>query len=130
MKNAESSLVTIGNTKIGPGFPVYIIAEISANHNQKYEQAVALIKAAQEAGADAVKLQTYTADTMTIQSNRPEFQISGGTLWDGKTLYDLYAEAYMPWEWQPKLKKVADELGIDLFSTPFDKTAVDFLVLQ
>jgi len=86
-----------------------------------------LIRVAKETGADAVKLQTYTPDTMTIQCDKPEFRIGGGTLWDGKTLYDLYSETYMPWEWQPKLKKLADELGIDLFSTPYDKTAVDFL---
>jgi pseudaminic acid synthase len=103
------------------------VADSSANHNQKYEQAVKLIHAAKEAGADAVKLQTYTPDTMTIKSDRPEFKISGGTLWDGKTLYELYEEAHTPWEWQPKLKKVADDLGLALFSTPFDKTAVDFL---
>ena len=82
---------------------------------------------AKEGGADAVKLQTYTPDTLTIQSDRPEFRIGGGTPWDGKTLYDLYSEAYMPWEWQPKLKNAADDLGIDLFSSPFDKSAVDFL---
>jgi N-acetylneuraminate synthase len=86
-----------------------------------------LVKAAKKAGADAVKLQTYTPETITIKCNSPEFRIKGGTPWDGKTLYDLYSEAYMPWEWQPKLKKVADDLGIDLFSTPFDRTAVDFL---
>jgi pseudaminic acid synthase len=112
---------------IGPGEPVFIVAEISANHRQQFDEAVRLIEKAKEAGADAVKLQTYTPDTLTIKSERTEFQIGGGTPWDGKTLYDLYDEAYMPWEWQPRLKKVADELGIDLFSTPYDKTAVDFL---
>lgn len=117
----------INSRKIGPGFPVYIVAELSANHRQDFDEAVKLIEAAKEAGADAVKLQTYTPDTMTIRSDRPEFQIGGGTLWDGKTLHNLYGEAYTPWEWQPKLKKVADDLGIELFSTPFDKTAVDFL---
>jgi pseudaminic acid synthase len=119
--------IHIGRREIGPNQPVYIIAELSANHRQQYDEAVKLIRAAKEAGADAVKLQTYTADTMTINSDRPEFKISGGTLWDGRTLFDLYGEAYTPWDWQPKLKIVADELGIDLFSTPFDKTAVDFL---
>lgn len=122
-----SPFIRVGDSFIGPGYPVYVVAELSANHRQQFDEAVKLIKAAKEAGADAVKLQTYTPDTMTIESERPEFQIGGGTLWDGKTLYNLYAEAYMPWEWQPKLKKVADELGIDLFSTPYDKTAVDFL---
>jgi N-acetylneuraminate synthase len=112
---------------IGPGCSTYIVAEISANHKQKLNEAIELVRAAKEAGADAVKLQTYTPDTLTIKSERPEFQIGGGTPWDGKTLYELYSEAYMPWEWQPKLKKLADDLGIDLFSTPYDKTAVDFL---
>ena len=119
--------VDINDRKIGPGFPVYIVAELSANHRQKRDEAIELIRVAKEVGADAVKLQTYTPDTMTIQCDKPEFRIGGGTLWDGKTLYDLYSEAYMPWEWQPKLKKLADDLGIDLLSTPYDKTAVDFL---
>jgi N-acetylneuraminate synthase len=86
-----------------------------------------LIHAAKAAGADAVKLQTYTPDTLTIRCNAPEFQIGGGTLWDGKTLYDLYATAYTPWEWQPKLRVIANDLGLVLFSTPFDASAVDFL---
>ena len=124
---AGTTYIEINGRKIGPGFPVYIVAELSANHRQQFDEAVKLIEAAKEAGADAVKLQTYTPDTMTIPSDRPEFQIGGGTLWDGKTLYNLYGEAYTPWEWQPKLKKVADDLGVELFSTPFDKTAVDFL---
>ena len=119
--------IKIGERKIGPGLPVYIVAELSANHRQQFDEAVKLIKAASEAGADAVKLQTYTPDTLTIKSDAPEFRIGGGTLWDGKTLYDLYGEAFMPWEWQPKLKKVADDLGLTLFSTPFDRTSVDFL---
>jgi N-acetylneuraminate synthase len=121
------SYIEINSRKIGTDHPVYIVAEISANHNQKFDQAVELIKAAKEAGADAIKFQTYTPDTMTIKSDRPEFRIGGGTLWDGKTLYDLYAEAYTPWEWQPKLKEVAANLGLDFFSTAFDPTAVDFL---
>ncbi len=104
-----------------------IVAELSANHRQQFDEAVKLIKAAKESGADAVKLQTYTPDTLTIRSSRAEFLINAGSPWDGKTLYDLYGEAYTPWEWQPKLKKVADEIGIELFSSPFDKTAVDFL---
>lgn len=105
----------------------YIIAELSANHNHDFEQAIRLLHAAKNAGADAIKLQTYTPDTITIKSERPEFRIRGGTLWDGRTLHDLYAEACMPWEWQPRLKQIADEIGIDLFSSPFDETAVDFL---
>jgi pseudaminic acid synthase len=106
---------------------VYIIAELSANHNQNFEQAVALVRAAKEVGADAVKLQTYTPDTLTVPSDKEYFRIGGGTLWDGRTLYDLYSEAYMPWEWQPTLKEIADDIGIDLFSTAFDPMAVDFL---
>ncbi len=117
----------IGGRLVGKGQPVYIVAELSANHRQQFDEAVKLVESAIGAGADGVKLQTYTPDTLTIRSDGPEFQIGGGTLWDGRTLYDLYAEAYMPWEWQPKLKEVANDLGIDLFSTPYDKTAVDFL---
>jgi pseudaminic acid synthase len=127
MKTLKVPSINIGKRGVGAGYPTYIVAEISANHRQQYEEAVRLVEAAREAGADAVKLQTYTPDTITIKSERAEFRIGGGTPWDGKTLYDLYAEACMPWEWQPKLKKVADKLGIDLFSTPYDKTAVDFL---
>ena len=100
---------------------------MSANHGQNYDQAVAVVRAAKEAGADAVKLQTYTPDTLTIDCDRDYFRVKG-TLWEGRTLYDLYGEAYTPWEWQPKLKEVAEALGMDLFSTPFDATAVDFLV--
>lgn len=117
----------IDNKTIGIGQPAYIIAEISANHNGNIETAFQMIKAAKEASADAVKIQTYTADTITLDCRNEYFQIKQGTLWDGKTLYDLYQEAYTPWEWQPKLKEYADEIGITLFSSPFDKTAVDFL---
>jgi N-acetylneuraminate synthase len=117
----------INQRKIGSGHPVYVIAELSANHNQDFEQAARLVHAATEAGADAIKLQTYTADTITLRSKREEFQIKGGTLWDGRTLHDLYAEACTPWEWQPKLQKVAQDLGLHLFSSAFDETAVDFL---
>ncbi len=119
--------ITIRGRKIGPGCPTYIIAEMSGNHNQSFDQAVKIIRAAKAAGADAVKLQTYTADTITFDSDLPCFRIAEGTLWSGQTLYKLYQEAYTPWEWQPKLKKVADELGMHCFSTPFDPTAVDFL---
>jgi pseudaminic acid synthase len=119
--------IRIGERSIGPGQPVYVVAELSANHNQNFEAAVSIVHAAKEAGADAIKLQTYTPDTITIQSDRREFRISGGTLWDGRTLHDLYGEAYTPWEWQPKLKKIAEDLGMDCFSSAFDATAVEFL---
>jgi N-acetylneuraminate synthase len=117
----------IGRRVIGSGSPTYIIAEISANHRQDYEQAAELVRAAHLAGADAVKLQTYRPETITIDCNNEFFHIGEGTIWSGKTLFELYAEAYMPWEWQPGLKLLADSLDIDLFSTPFDHTAVDFL---
>lgn len=113
--------------EIGAGAPVYFIAEVSANHNQSYERAVAVIKAAKAAGADAIKLQTYTADTITIKSEKPYFRVGGGTLWDGTTLHQLYSEAYTPWEWQPELKAFTESLGMGFLSTPFDSTAVDFL---
>ncbi len=106
---------------------MYVVAELSANHHQEFEQAVRILHAAKAVGADAVKLQTYTPDTITIRSDREYFRIGGGTLWDGRTLYDLYGEAHTSWAWQPKLKEVADDLGLDLFSSPFDSTAVDFL---
>lgn len=119
--------ISIAGHEIGENSKVFIIAELSANHNQNYDTAVETIKAAKNCGADAVKLQTYTADTLTIQSDKEFFKISQGTIWDGKTLYDLYKEAYTPWEWQPKLKRIADDLGLVCFSSPFDKSAVDFL---
>jgi len=119
--------IRIGNKAIGDGHKVFIVSELSANHLQKLELAVDTIKAAKEAGADAVKLQTYTPDTITIDCDNKYFQIRDGTLWDGKTLYKLYQEAYTPWEWHSKLKKVAADLGLIFFSTPFDRTAVDFL---
>ncbi len=119
--------MNIGTHIIGQGHPCYIIAELSANHAGDFEVAAATIRAMHASGADAVKLQTYTADTLTIACDKPPFQISGGTLWDGRTLHELYQEAYMPWDWQPKLQAIAAELGIDFFSTPFDDSAVDFL---
>lgn len=119
--------ITINNRRIGPGYPVYIIAEMSANHNHDFNTAVRILKEAKKAGADAVKLQTYTPDTMTLACDNEYFRIGKGTVWEGKNLYDLYQEAYTPWSWQPKLKQVADGLGLDLFSSPFDATAVDFL---
>ncbi|MBQ6567953.1 MAG: N-acetylneuraminate synthase family protein, partial [Treponema sp.] len=105
----------------------FIIAEMSANHNHKLENALAIIKAAKEAGADAVKFQTYTADTITLDCDNEYFQIKQGTLWDGTTLYKLYQQAYTPWEWHKELFDYARSLGLVAFSTPFDKTAVDFL---
>ena len=119
--------VKINNRVVGPGQPVYVIAELSANHGQDFNKAAELIKIAKDSGADAVKIQTYTPDTITIDCNKSFFKIKGKTIWDGRTLYDLYGEAYTPWEWQPKLKKIADKLKIDLFSTPFDPSSVDFL---
>jgi len=119
--------LTIGSRKVGPGQPAYLIAELSANHGQDFDQAVRVVRAMAASGADAVKVQTYTADTLTIPCDNEYFRIGGGTLWDGRTLHDLYQEAFMPWEWQPKLQSVANELGLDFFSTPFDASAVDFL---
>ncbi len=105
----------------------FIIAELSANHNGNLQVALETIKAAKEAGADAIKLQTYTANTMTLDCDKEDFIIKGGTLWDGKKLYDLYKKAYTPWEWHKELFEYARSLDIDIFSTPFDKSAVDFL---
>jgi pseudaminic acid synthase len=111
---------------IGPGHPCYVVAEMSANHNQSFDDAVKIIEAAKYAGANAIKLQTYTPDTLTIDCNSKYFQISGG-IWEGRSLYELYGEAYTPWEWHLRLKEIADSLNLDIFSTPFDVTAVDFL---
>ncbi|MDM8539240.1 pseudaminic acid synthase [Desulfobacterales bacterium HSG17] len=107
--------------------PTYIIAEMSANHGGNFNTAVKIIQAAKEAGADAIKLQTYTPDTLTIKSDKKYFQIGDGMIWEGRTLYNLYEEAHTPWEWFPELRAVAFEEGIDFFSSPFDFTAVDFL---
>ena len=120
-------MIKIKNKKIGKNFPIFIIAELSGNHLQKFDNAVKLIKAAKETGADAIKLQTYTPDTITIDCINEYFQIKQGTIWDGQTFYELYKKAYTPWEWQPKLKKIAEEEGLVFFSSVFDKTAVDFL---
>lgn len=117
----------INRRPIGPGHASYIIAEMSANHGGSFESAAQVIRAAKDAGADAIKLQTYTPDTLTINCDNEYFRVGSGTLWAGRNLYELYGEAYTPWEWQPRLKQLADDLAIDLFSTPFDDSAVDFL---
>jgi pseudaminic acid synthase len=119
--------IQICDRMIGPSQPVYIIAELSANHHQDFERATRLIDAAKDAGADAIKLQTYTPETITIRSDRSEFRIGGGTIWDGRSLHELYGEGFTPWDWQPKLKQMANDAGLALFSSPFDETAVDFL---
>ena len=123
----EMGRIRIGNTWIGDAAPCFVVAEVSANHNQSFDRAVQIIKAAKQSGADAVKLQTYTPDTMTINSRSKWFQIPTESIWSGKTLYELYGEASTPWEWHSRLQDVARELEVELFSTPFDQTAVDFL---
>lgn len=119
--------ISIAGKKIGEGHPTFIVAEMSANHNMELERAKKIIRAAKGAGADAIKLQTYTADTITIDCDNQYFQITQGTLWDGTTLHKLYQTAYTPWEWQKELKQYAEELGLICFSSPFDFSAVDFL---
>jgi N-acetylneuraminate synthase len=119
--------IQIGQRTIGSGHPVYIVAEISANHRQDFDEAVKLIHAAKQAGADAVKFQTYTPDTLTIDCDAADFRHGEGSLWEHKSLYELYQSAYMPWEWQPQLKQVAAGIDIDFFSTAYDHSAVDFL---
>lgn len=118
--------VKIGSHMIGDGYPTYIIAEMSANHAGDLEYAKQIIKEAKACGADCIKIQTYTPDTMTIDCNNKYFQIEEGT-WKGENLYHLYEKAYTPWEWQKELKEEANRVGLDFFSTPFDKTSVDFL---
>ena len=116
-----------GKRRIGPGNSTFIVAEMSGNHNQSFDNALKIIDAAAESGVDAIKLQTYTPETMTIDCNNKYFQVNVNEAWRGKSLYKLYQEAYTPWEWQPKLKDYAESKGILLFSTPFDESAVDFL---
>ena len=122
--------IKIGKREIGEGKPTFVVAEMSANHDQNFKKAVSIIKAAARAGADAIKLQTFTPDTMTIDSREKWFWVGGENnpkSWKGQTFYDLYKKAYTPWEWFPRLKKIAEDLGLVFFSTPFDVTAVDFL---
>ena len=128
MTDTVAAAFSIAGRPIGPGHPVYIIAELSANHGHDEQVAIDLVRAAAAAGADAVKLQTYTPDTITIDSDAPPFRTGSESLWSGSTLYELYKEGTMPWEWQPRLKTLAESLGMDCFASPFDPTAVDFLV--
>lgn len=127
MKKENKLSFKIGNRRIGPDYPVFIIAEMSGNHNQSFERAKELVKTACECGVDAIKLQTYTPDTMTIDCSNKYFQVKVNDAWKGRTLYQLYQEAYTPWEWQPELKKMANDYGVLLFSTAYDETSVDFL---
>ena len=120
------STFQIGNRIIGDGHPAYIIAEMSGNHAGSIERAKEIVRAAKESGADCIKIQTYTPDTLTIDCHNKYFQVENGT-WEGENLYSLYGKAYTPWEWQKEIKAEADRVGIDFFSTPFDTTAVDFL---
>ncbi len=123
----QSTTIAIDGRRIGPGHPTYVIAELSANHNGDLERARAIVREAAGSGADAVKVQTYTADTLTIVADRPEFMLGSETLWSGRSLHSLYGEAAMPWEWQPELKELAQSLGLQFFSSPFDASSIDFL---
>ena len=117
----------LGSVEIGNNSSVFIIAELSANHNGSLETAIKTVRAAKRAGANCIKLQTYTADTITINSANEDFIIKSGSIWDGKNIYQLYHEAYTPWEWHEEIFRVAYEEGLVCFSSPFDKSAVDFL---
>lgn len=126
MEISMSNILNINGRIIGKNYPTYIIAEMSANHAGKIENAKKIIRTAKECGADCIKLQTYTPDTITIDCDNKYFYVKNKT-WEGEKLYNLYKKAYMPWEWQKELKAEADKVGIDFFSTPFDSTSVDFL---
>ena len=119
--------ININNRPISPAAPCFIVAELSGNHNGDYERAVAIIHAAAAAGADAIKLQTYTADTITLDCENEHFHLNRGTIWDGMTLHELYRQAHTPWDWQPRLKEAAEKCGLICISSPFDFSAVDFL---
>lgn len=123
----SDNFIEINGKRIGPGYPCYIIAELSCNHCGSYETALECVKQAHKSGADAIKLQTYKGDTITIDCDDELFKIKNTGLWDGQTLYSLYNKSHTPWEWHEPLKKEAEKLGMDLFSSPFDVTAVDFL---
>jgi len=122
-----TNAISISGRRIGPSQPVWLVAEMSANHGGDFDQAVKILHAAAAAGADAVKIQTYTPDTMTLDCDDGRFRIGPGTIWEGRKLYDLYTEAATPWDWHGRLKEVAESLGLTLFSTAFDETSVDFL---
>jgi pseudaminic acid synthase len=126
MNDSMNPAFNIKDKCIGDGNPCYVIAEMSANHGGGFESAIEIIHAAKESGADCIKIQTYTADTLTINSDKEIFQIKNGT-WEGENLYNLYERAYTPWEWQESLKNEAEKIGLDFLSTPFDASAVDFL---
>ena len=126
MLKTNTNNIQIAGRGIGTGFEPYVIAELSANHNGRLEVAMQIVEQARKAGADAVKLQTYRPDTITLDCNTEAFQITGG-LWDGRTLYELYEQAHMPWEWHKPLFEHARKVGITIFSSPFDTTAVDLL---
>jgi pseudaminic acid synthase len=126
-RSGRPNPISIGGRLVGPGQPAYLVAELSANHNGSLERALATVRAAAKAGADAIKLQTYTADTLTIRSDHPSFVVGGSGPWSGRTLYDLYQEAHTPWSWHAPLFEEAKKHGLAIFSTPFDDTAVDFL---
>jgi len=127
MTGASEAVIKIGGRLVGPGHPVFVIAELSANHAGDYERAADLVRSAAEAGADAVKLQAYTPDSMTIACDDDVFRVGEGTQWAGRNLYDLYAEAQTPWEWHEPLKELAESVGLQLFSSPFDRRALRFL---